>query len=145
MRVLEAREPFGIDSLVFTSRPDRAPGPHEVVVRLKALSLNYRDHLVIDGVGRWRPTEPRIPVSDGVGIVVGTGSAVTRFAKGDRIAPIFYPRWINGPPSTEKMEGALGGGGADGVYAEYVVVDEAAAVAVPSHLGDEEAATLPCA
>jgi NADPH:quinone reductase-like Zn-dependent oxidoreductase len=115
------------------------------VVRLKALSLNYRDHFVIDGVGRWRPPEPRVPVSDGVGIVVGTGSAVTRFAKGNRVAPVFYPRWINGPPSTEKMEGALGGAGADGVYAEYVVVHEAAAVAVPAHLGDEEAATLPCA
>src|SRR5687767_6896788 len=138
MRVLEAREPFGIDSLVFASRPDPAPGPRDVVVRLKALSLNYRDHLVIDGVGRWRAREPRIPVSDGVGIVVDSGSAVTRFAKGDRVAPIFYPTWINGPPSAAKMESALGGAGADGVYAECVVADETAVVAVPAHLGDEE-------
>ena len=145
MRVLEAREPLGIDSLVFASRPEPAPGPRDLVVRLKALSLNYRDHLVIDGVGRWRPPEPRIPVSDGVGMVVDVGPAVTRFATGDRVAPIFYPRWINGPASSAKMESALGGAGTDGVYAEYVVVDETAAVAVPPHLGDEEAATLPCA
>jgi NADPH:quinone reductase-like Zn-dependent oxidoreductase len=145
MRVLEAREPFGIHSLVFTSRPDPVPGPRDVLVQLKALSLNYRDHLVIDGAGRWRPPEPRIPVSDGVGVVVDTGSAVSRFAKGDRVAAIFYPKWIDGPPSTEKMEGSLGGAGADGVYAEYVVVDETAAAIVPSHLSDEEAATLPCA
>ena len=145
MRVLEAREPFGVDALSFAARPDPVPGQHDVVVRLTALSLNYRDHLVIDGVGRWRAPEPRIPVSDGVGVVVATGSAVTRFKEGDRVAPIFYPKWVDGPPATEKLQASLGGAAADGVYAEYVVVDEAAAVSVPSHLNDAEAATLPCA
>ena len=91
MRVLEVREPFGIDSVAFTTRPDPAPGPRDVVIRLKALSLNYRDRLVIDGVNRWRPSGPRIPVSDGIGVIVATGSEVTRFKKGDRVAPIFYP------------------------------------------------------
>jgi NADPH:quinone reductase-like Zn-dependent oxidoreductase len=145
MRVLEVREPFGIDSLGFTARADPAPGPRDVVIRLQALSLNYRDRLVIDGVNRWRPPGPRIPVSDGVGVVVATGQSVTRFAVGDRVAPIFYPRWIDGGPSTEKMQSALGGAAADGLYAEYVAIDETAAVAVPPHLSDEEAATLPCA
>jgi NADPH:quinone reductase-like Zn-dependent oxidoreductase len=145
MRVLEVREPFGIDSLVYTTRPEPAAGPRDVVVRLEALSLNYRDHLVIGGIDRWRPPGPRIPVSDGAGVVVATGPAVTRFRKGDRVAPIFYPEWIDGQPAPEKMQGALGGSGADGLYAEYAVVDETAAVAVPPHLSDEEAATLPCA
>lgn len=145
MRALEIREPFGLDSAVYTTRPDPAPGPREVVLRVSALSLNYRDRLVVDGIDRWRPREPRIPVSDGVGVVVATGGAVTRVGEGDRVAPIFYPRWIDGPPAAEKMEGALGGAAADGLYAEYVVADEAAVVAVPEHLADEEAATLPCA
>ena len=145
MRVLEVREPFGIDSLVFTTRPDPVAGPRDVVVQLNALSLNYRDHLVIGGVNRWRPHGPRIPVSDGAGVVVATGSAVTRIKTGDRVAPIFYPKWLDGQPSTEKMEGALGGAAADGLYAEYAMIDETAVVTVPSHLSDEEAATLPCA
>jgi NADPH:quinone reductase-like Zn-dependent oxidoreductase len=145
MRVLEVREPFGIDSVVFTTRPDPVAGPHDVVVRLNALSLNYRDRLVVDGFDRWRPSEPRIPVSDGAGVIVATGSSVTLFKEGDRVAPIFYPGWIDNQPTTEKMQGALGGGAADGLYAEYAVIEEAAVVGVPSHLTDEEAATLPCA
>jgi NADPH:quinone reductase-like Zn-dependent oxidoreductase len=145
MRVLEVREPFGIDSVVFTTRPDPAAGPRDVVVRLTALSLNYRDQLVIDGINRWRPHGPRIPVSDGAGVVIATGAAVTRFKKGDRVAPIFYPKWIADQPATEKMQGALGGAAADGLYAEYAVIDETALVGVPSHLSDAEAATLPCA
>ena len=145
MRVLEAREPFGVDSLAFAARPDPSPGPRDLVLRMNALSLNYRDRLVTDGVDRWRPPGPRIPLSDGVGTVADTGAAVTRFKIGDRVAPIFYPQWIDGEPSPEKMQVALGGAGTDGVYAQSVVVDEHAAVAVPAHLGDEEAATLPCA
>jgi len=145
MRVVEVREPFGIDSVVFTTRPDPTAGPRDVVVRLSALSLNYRDRLVIDGIDRWRPRGPRIPVSDGAGVVVATGSAVTRFRTGDRVAPIFYPKWIDHQPAPEKMQGALGGAAADGLYSEYAVIDETAAVTVPSHLSDEEAATLPCA
>jgi NADPH:quinone reductase-like Zn-dependent oxidoreductase len=145
MRVLEAREPFGVDSLAFATRPDPFPGPRDLVLRMKALSLNYRDRLVTDGIGRWRPLAPRIPLSDGLGIVVDTGAAVTRFRSGDRVAPIFYPKWTDGEPSPERMQVALGGAMTDGVYAEYVVVDERAAVAVPAHLSDAEAATLPCA
>ena len=145
MRVLEAREPFGIDSLTFTTRADPTPGPRDIVVQMKALSLNYRDHLVVDAVGRWRPRGPRIPVSDGAGVVVARGPDVTRVREGDRVAPIFYPMWIDGPPAAEKMDVSLGGAMFDGLYAEYAVMDEAAVAHVPSHLTDEEAATLPCA
>jgi len=145
MRVLEIRPPFGIDSLVFAERPDPAPGPRQIVVQLRALSLNYRDLLVVNGVDRWRPSVPRIPVSDGVGVVVGVGEGVTRVRVGDRVAPIFYPLWAEGGPVPEKMDMPFGGAAADGLFAERALVHESAVVHVPPHLSDEEAATLPCA
>jgi NADPH:quinone reductase-like Zn-dependent oxidoreductase len=145
MRTLEVREPFGIDSLQFVERPKPEPREGEVLIRVRALSLNYRDLLVIDGVGRWRPREARVPVSDAVGEVVQIGEAVTRFRIGDRVAPIFYPHWIDGGPAAEKMNGAPGGAAADGFFAEYVVAHESGVVRVPDMLSDVEAATLPCA
>jgi NADPH:quinone reductase-like Zn-dependent oxidoreductase len=145
MRVLQIHEPFGIDALTFVERPDPIPRPGEVLLRMRALSLNYRDLLVVEGVGRWRAAEPRVPVSDGVGTVEKIGEGVTHIKPGDRVAPIFYPRWIDGGPAAEKMDLALGGSGADGVYAEYVIAHESAVVPVPAALSDLEAATLPCA
>lgn len=145
MRALEVREPFGVESLVFTERPDPVPGPGEVVVHLRALSLNYRDRLVVEGFDRWRPTGPRVPVSDGAGVIAATGPGVSRVAIGDRVAPIFYPRWIEGGPTPTKMTGALGGAAADGLYADAVVMHESKVVSLPPHLTFEEAATLPCA
>jgi len=145
MQVFEVREPFGLDSLALTTRPDPVPGPNEVVIRMQALSLNFRDRLVIDGFDRWRPTAPRIPVSDGVGLVAAKGPGVTRVKEGDRVAPIFYPRWIEGKPAPTKMTGALGGAVADGLYAECALAHESAVVTLPPHLSNEEAATLPCA
>lgn len=118
MRALEIREPFGIDALAFVERPEPVPGAGEVLIRMRALSLNYRDLLIVDGVGRWRVAQPRVPVSDGVGIVAATGDGVTRVNTGDRVATIFYPRWIDGGPAAEKMGGALGGAMTDGMYAE---------------------------
>jgi NADPH:quinone reductase-like Zn-dependent oxidoreductase len=145
MRVLEIRPPFGIDSLAFAERPDPAPGPRQIVVQLRALSLNYRDLLVVKGVDRWRPSDPRIPVSDGVGVVAAVGEGVTRVRVGDRVAPIFYPLWTEGGPAPEKMEMPFGGAAADGLFAERALVHESAVVHVPPHLSDEEAAALPCA
>ena len=80
-----------------------------------------------------------------MGIVAATGNAVSRVSVGDRVAPIFYPRWLEGKVAAEKMGHALGGAAADGVLAEYTVFDEASVVRVPAHLSDGEAATLPCA
>lgn len=145
MRALEVRPPFGIDALTYVDRPEPAPGTGEVLLRMQALSLNYRDLLVVDGVDRWRPPAPRIPVSDGVGEVIALGDGVTRINIGDRVAPTFYPQWSEGGPTAEKMEGALGGAAADGVFAEYVVAHEASVVRVPNALSDVEVATLPCA
>jgi len=145
MRALEAREPFGIDSLAFVERVAPEPGTGEVLIRMRALSLNYRDLLVVNAVNRWRPTERRIPVSDGVGEIVRIGGGVSRFNLGDRVAPLFYPHWIDGGPAAEKMNGALGGAGVDGLFAELVVAREWSVVKVPDVFSDVEAATLPCA
>ena len=145
MKVIEIRDKFGLDSLRLVERPEPRPGPGQVLLKMKAFSVNYWDLLVVDGMGRWKPPLGRVPVSDGVGIVAAAGSGVSRVNVGDRVAPIFYPKWLEGRVASGKMGQALGGAAADGVLAEYTVFDEASVVRVPAHLGDEEAATLPCA
>jgi NADPH:quinone reductase-like Zn-dependent oxidoreductase len=145
MNVIEIRDTFGLDALKLVERPDLIPGPGQVILKMKAFSINYRDLLVVNGVGRWKPPLPRVPLSDGVGIVTATGNGVSRVKVGDRVAPIFYPNWLDGRVAAEKMGQALGGAAADGVLAEYTLFDQASLVQVPAHLSDEEAATLPCA
>ncbi len=145
MKVIEIRDKFGVDALKLVERPDPIPSAGQAVLKMKAFSINYRDLLVVNGVGRWKPPLPRVPLSDGVGIVAATGSGVSRVKVGDRVAPIFYPKWLEGRVAAEKMEQALGGAAADGVLAEYTLFDEASLVLMPAHLTDEEAATLPCA
>lgn len=144
MKAYEIQEPFGIDALTLVERPEPQPGPGQVVVRIRAVSLNYRDLLVIKGV--WRPAAPRIPVSDGVGEVVAVGEGVTRVRTGDRVAGNFLPGWIDGELTPEKLRvPSLGGVGLDGTLAELVRFDEETVVKVPGHLSDEQAATLPLA
>jgi NADPH:quinone reductase-like Zn-dependent oxidoreductase len=145
VKVVEIRDSFGADSLRLVERPEPVPGPGQVLLKMKAFSINYRDLLVVNGVGRWKPPLGRVPVSDGVGIVVEAGTGVSRVKIGDRVSPIFYPKWLEGRASAKKMVGALGGAAADGVLAEYSVCDEVSVVRLPAHLTDEEAATLPCA
>lgn len=144
MRVYELREAKGIDSLLLTERPDPQPGPGQVLVRMRAASLNYRDLVVVTGgYGASLPL-PIIPLSDGAGEVVSTGEGVTRFRAGDRVAAIFMQRWITGEITDEVAASALGGA-IDGVLAEYAVFDQEGLVGVPEHLSWEEAACLPCA
>jgi NADPH:quinone reductase-like Zn-dependent oxidoreductase len=145
MRALEARPPFGVDALSWVDRAEPVVGAGQVVLEMRAWSLNYRDLLVVGGFHRWRPPGPRLPISDGVGVVAAVGRGVSRVALGDRVAPIFYPRWLAGGPEPWKLDVSLGGAAADGVAAERVVVDAEAVVHVPAHLSDVEAATLPCA
>jgi len=145
MKVIQICDSFGVDAVQLVERPDPAPGPGQVVLKMNAFSINYRDLLVVNGVGRWKPSLPRIPLSDGVGIVTATGDGVARVKVGDRVAPIFYPKWLEGRVAAEKMGQSLGGAAADGILAEYTLVDEASLVHLPDHLTDEEAATLPCA
>ena len=135
---------FGVDSLEFVDRPTPEPGPGEVLVKVRAVSFNYRDLLMVKGLYNPRLRLPRIPCSDGVGEVVAVGEGVTAFKPRDRVAGIFMQNWLDGPPTPAKVRGALGGD-IDGMLAERVVLKATGLVAIPEHLSFEEAATLPCA
>jgi NADPH:quinone reductase-like Zn-dependent oxidoreductase len=135
---------FGIDSLEFVERPTPSPEAGEVLVRVRAISFNYRDLLVVKGLYNPKMKLPRIPISDGAGEVVAVGDGVTAWKPGDRVAAIFMQNWLDGPPTAAKSRRALGGD-IDGMLAEYVVLKETGLVAIPDHLSFQEAATLPCA
>ena len=144
MKVLAIHERFGLESLQLADRAKPRPGPGEILIAMKAASLNYRDWLMVRGL--YNPTQPLplIPGSDGVGHVVALGEGVTRFAIGDRVSPIFAQEWIAGRPTKERLRSTLGGP-IDGVLCEYMSVPACSAVRVPAHLSDVQAATLPCA
>jgi len=135
---------FGVDSLEFAERPDREPGPGEVKVKIRAVSFNYRDLMMIKGSYNPKLKLPRIPCSDGAGEVVDVGEDVTAWKRCDRIAGIFMQNWIEGPPTAAKTKGALGGD-IDGMLSEFVVLKAAGVVAIPDHLSFAGASTLPCA
>lgn len=135
---------FGLERLESATLPQPKPGRGEVLVRVHAVSLNFRDLMIV--LGKYNPKMhlPRIPCSDGAGEVVEVGEGVTRVAAGDRVAGIFMQNWLDGEPDAEKIRGALGGD-IDGMLSEYVVLREDGLVRVPDYLSMEEAATLPCA
>ncbi len=135
---------FGIDSLAQQEAPIPTPGPGQVVLEVHACSLNYRDLMVVLGKYNPRLRMPRIPLSDGVGLIHAVGAGVTAWKPGDRVAAIFMQQWLEGPPSAEKYHGALGGD-IDGMAAEYVLLDQSGLVRIPDYLSFAEAATLPCA
>jgi NADPH:quinone reductase-like Zn-dependent oxidoreductase len=135
---------FGIDSLEFAERPTPVPGPGEVLVRVRAVSFNYRDLMVVQGSYNPKMKLPRIPCSDGAGEVMAVGDGVSSLQPGDRVAAIFMQNWLEGPIDRAKSKGALGGD-IDGMLAEYVVLKETGLLRFPEHLSFQEAATLPCA
>lgn len=145
MRVYQIEGDWGFDNLTLGERPQPAPGPGEVLIRMRMASLNARDLIVPDrGYGRATGTLPLIPVSDGVGEVVAVGDGVTRVAVGDRVTPTYFQRWTSGDPTPDRFASALGGP-LDGVMAEFVCLSQEGVVRVPDYLSDAEAATLPCA
>ncbi len=143
MRAWEIQNGFGLDNLRLAERPDPRPGPGHVLIRVRAVSLNYRDLLTVEGKYNPKQKLPLVPCSDGAGEVVAVGEGVTRAKPGDRVCGIFAQRWIAGEPNRERLRSTLGGP-LDGMLAELVVLDEEGVVTVPPHLTDEEAATLPC-
>lgn len=144
MKVWEVAESFGLGQLRQTERPDPEPGPRQVRIRMRAASLNYRDVLMVRGEYNPKQTLPLVPVSDGVGEVTAVGERVERVSVGDRVAGMFAQGWVDGPLERSHLKATLGGP-RDGMLAEQVVLDEEGVSHVPAHLGDEEAATLPCA
>jgi NADPH:quinone reductase-like Zn-dependent oxidoreductase len=134
----------GLDHLTTADRPDPEPGDGDIVVRVKAASLNYRDWLIASGTYRMAARYPVVPLSDGAGEVVAVGRKVTRWRVGDRVVSSFFSDWVDGAPTPEGAASALGGA-VDGVLAEKVMLPAHGVVRTPEHMSDVEAATLPCA
>jgi NADPH:quinone reductase-like Zn-dependent oxidoreductase len=134
----------GIESVVRVERPDPKPGHRQVLVKVKACSLNFRDLGIVRGTYRVPIRENVIALSDGAGEVVDVGPGVLRVKVGDRVAGNFFQRWPGGESSPEVRGSALGGG-IDGMLADYALLEEDGVVKVPPHLSFEEGATLPCA
>ena len=144
MRAYEIVSDGGIDALALNKRPSPEPGHGEILVRVRASSINYRDlSTILDPVSRGI-AYPRIPNSDCAGEVVTVGAGVTGFKAGDRVAGCFFRNWVDGRISATAMASALGGA-IDGVLAEEAVLGESGTVHIPAHMTFEEAATLPCA
>jgi NADPH:quinone reductase-like Zn-dependent oxidoreductase len=144
VRAVEIHGAFGLDNLALVERPDPRPGFGQVLVRLRAASLNYRDLLTVEGKYNPRQKLPLIPCSDGAGEVVEVGEGVTRFQPGDRVCTVFAQKWIAGRPTRDRVRSTLGGP-LDGTLAELAVFDQEGLVKTPEPLTDEEASTLPCA
>ncbi len=144
MKVFEIRDAFGMDHLMPGERPEPEVGPGQVKLRMKAVSLNFRDILMVSGKYNPKQPLPLIPCSDGVGEVIEVGERVDRVAVGDRVATMFSQTWVAGAASHERLRGTLGSP-LNGVLAERMVLDAEGVSRVPEHLTDLEAATLPCA
>jgi NADPH:quinone reductase-like Zn-dependent oxidoreductase len=144
MKVWELKK-FGLSALEQTERPVPTPGPHELLVRINAVSLNYRDKLVVEGVFIPDLALPFTPASDAVGEVVAVGEGVTRFGVGDRVMGIYIPNWDYGDGSGPEGSYVSIGGPLPGVLAEYRIFNQQTVVATPSYLTDHEASTLPIA
>lgn len=135
----------GIDTLVQSEADTPKPGRGQVLVRIRATSLNYRDLMVASGRGARGPTPPNlIPLSDGAGEVVEIGAGVTRVKPGDRVAALFMQTWLGGEIEPHHAASSMGGA-IDGVLTEFLLVDQDGLVHIPDHLSYEEAACLPCA
>jgi NADPH:quinone reductase-like Zn-dependent oxidoreductase len=147
MRALNVSAPWGPDALQVVEAPDPRPGPGQVLVRMRAVSLNYRDLLMINGMyGRGAATTSDVitPFSDGCGVVEAVGEGVTRFRPGERVSTLFFQNWVSGPPNLEKLVSALGFP-IPGAGAELQVFSQEGLSKVPEFLTDQQVATLPCA
>ena len=134
----------GIEALVEVERAEPKPAYRQVLVKVKACSLNFRDLGMVRGTYRVPIRDNIVPLSDGAGEVVETGAGVTRVKVGDRVAGCFFQRWPGGESAPDVHTSALGGG-IDGMLADYALLEEDGVVKIPPHLSLEEGATLPCA
>jgi NADPH:quinone reductase-like Zn-dependent oxidoreductase len=145
MRLYRIPRATGIESLVLTEAEMPQPQRGQVLVRMHAASLNYRDLMIVNGrAARGAPPADLVPLSDGAGEVVSIGPDVTRVKPGDRVAGTFMQTWIGGPIGPDDTASSMGGA-IDGVLAEYKVFDQNGLVHLPPDLSIEQGATLPCA
>jgi NADPH:quinone reductase-like Zn-dependent oxidoreductase len=143
MKAYEIRK-FGLDELKLAERPEPQAGFGQVVVKVRAVSLNFRDLMVVKGQYNPKLKVPMVPCSDAAGEVIAIGEGVTRVKTGDRVCGIFMQGWLAGEVNEAVARTAMGGA-IDGVLAESVVLNQEGLVPIPEHLSFEEAATLPCA
>jgi len=144
MKAYQIKAPCSLDGLTLVDLTDPTPGPGQILVRVRAVSLNYRDLMIV--LGKYGGTTPPdlVPLSDGAGEVVSVGEGVTRVQIGDRVAGIFFQTWLDGGIRAAYHASALGGA-RDGMLAEYVVLSEEGVVMLPDWMTYEEGASLPCA
>lgn len=142
---LRKRQEGKTQEWVQVDRPEPKPGPGQALVRIRAVSLNYRDLLILRGTYLDPAVRAVIPVSDGAGEVVAVGQGVTRVKPGDRVSPTFFQNWTDGEQPPREQLRSLGAGTVDGVLAEYVVADAEALVHLPEGFSFEEGSTLACA
>lgn len=136
---------FGLDNLTLGETPTPEPKPGELLVKVGAVSLNFRDKAIVDGIYEpHKVPKPLIPVSDAAGTVVAIGEGVSRFKVGDRVNSHLYSRWVDGPPGPNEPDYCFGSP-LPGGLAEYMIIHEESAVGAPHNLSDEEASTLPIA
>jgi NADPH:quinone reductase-like Zn-dependent oxidoreductase len=141
MRAVVLEAAYGLENLKIVEKPDPKPGPGQIVVAIKASSLNYRDLATVTAPsGRI----PFIPCSDGAGVVTAIGEGVSRVKVGDHVASLFFQTWLAGEATQKALSGALGGT-LDGVLQEKLLLSEQGVTPIPAGYSDEEAATLPCA
>lgn len=136
---------FGLDNLQLGEVETPVPKPGELLVKVGAVSLNFRDKAIVDGIYEpHKVPKPLIPVSDAAGTVVAVGEGVSRFAVGDRVNSHLYSRWLDGAPAFDEPEYCFGSP-LPGGLAEFMIIHEDSAVRAPGNMSDEEAATLPIA
>ena len=146
MKAYQIQSYDGLGGLTQTEMPEPpAPGPGQITVRVRAVSLNYRDLMILTGhYGGGNPPPGLIPLSDGAGEVTAVGDGVSRVKVGDRVAGIFFQDWIGGEIEAAYHKSALGGA-VNGMFAEYVTLSGNGVVPLPEYLSFEEGASLPCA
>lgn len=143
MKALAVTDGWGIDHLQMIERPVPEPGRGQVRVRMQAASLNYRDYLTVLGkTGHW--PQPFVPFSDGAGVIDAVGPEVEGLEIGQPVCPLFYQRWLEGPPSDRYRPWVLGGT-QEGILQQQAVFDGGSVIAPPAGWSAVEAATLPCA
>ena len=136
---------FGLDKLTLDNVATPEPKAHEILIKVGAVSLNFRDKAIVDGI--YEPEmipKPLIPVSDAAGTVISVGAEVTKFKVGDRVISHLYSHWIDGAPASDEPDYCLGAPYPGGL-AEYMILEAESAVLAPSTITDEEASTLPIA